>query len=138
MTILPTGAIQGPTFKAVPARKGAAFKLPGADAAAATQPALSIAGVDPYLFLQEIEAPTERDARAKQHGFAMLNALSKLQINLLAPEPGADPIKSLEALVIGMPVAATPELREAIDAITLRVHVELARAERDSVWAAQA
>jgi hypothetical protein len=133
MSILPTGAIPGTPSRPAQVRKGAGsgFKLPGADAAVAAHSPLSIAGVDPFLFLQEVEAPAERDARAKQHGFAMLDALSNLQRNLLEPEPNADPIASLKSLVIGMPMAATPALRDAIDAIALRVHVELARAERD-------
>jgi len=116
------------------APRGAAggFRLPGATGggtgveAAEGPAAASAIGL---LALQESAPAAERDARARRRGEAMLEELAALQRDLLAGRADAARLHRLAGLAAGE-AAADPALRAAVDAIALRVRIELAR--RDS------
>ena len=102
------------------------FRLGGTAAgAAATQ---GTAPVQPIglLALQEFGSTTERDARARRRGQAMLQSLSGLQLALLDTAVDLARLRALAALLPGEE-AADPALAEVISAIRLRARVELAR-----------
>ena len=110
---------------------GAGFSLTAtADgAAAAAAQAAAPASAAGLLAVQEAGPPAERDARAHRRGLAMLEALDSLQADLLAGRIHAARLDELAALAEGE-AAADPALSAALDAITLRVRVELARRGR--------
>ena len=132
MSILPTSIIGGVTARPAPNRAKAGFSLPGAPGAAAETAPLSQMSTDPLLFLQEIEAPEERDARSRRHGRDVLDLLSGLQRTLLEGQANEGQMNALVQLATSPPMAATPALQAAIEAISLRAHVELARLEMRS------
>jgi hypothetical protein len=113
-----------------PAARRGGFSVDGAEAgsaAAATgAPAdISLAGL---LALQSDEADELRDRPARQRGQALLNALAALQRAMLAEAGGGrEQLEALAGLADSVPDAADPRLRAAMDAIMLRVQVELAR-----------
>ena len=88
-------------------------------------PAVMLAGL---LALQAEDCDESRDRAARRRGQDLLAALATLQRALLA-EGGVrvDQLRELEQMVVDQPPAADPRLREIMDAITLRVRVELAR-----------
>ncbi len=102
----------------------------GAAAAAGTQAAESPAAASAIglLALQETAPAAERDARARRRGDAMLRELAALQRDLLAGRADAGRLHVLAELAAGE-AAADPALAEAVDAIALRVRIELARRE---------
>ena len=83
------------------------------------------------LLLQEVTDAPARDRRARQHGRALLDALARLQIGLLADEHGdscgPQILRDLAGLAEGCPEASDPALKSALDAIRLRAQVEVAR-----------
>ena len=97
----------------------------GANPAVAMTP--GVAALDGLLLLQEVEGAPERDRRARKHGRAMLDALSRLQLGLLDADGGADALANLSALAEHCPEAADPGLRDLLGAVSLRARVELAR-----------
>jgi hypothetical protein len=113
-----------------PMARGGGFSVDGAAegsaAAAAGAPAdISLASL---LALQSDEADEVRDRPARQRGHALLNALAALQRAMLAEGGvGREQLQALAGLADSVPDAADPRLRAAMDAITLRVQVELAR-----------
>lgn len=98
-----------------------------AGAAPGVAMASGVAALDGLLLLQEVEDAPERDRRARKHGRAMLDALSRLQLGLLDGECGAGALASLSALAEHCPEAADPGLRDLLRAVALRARVELAR-----------
>ena len=102
----------------VPARARAAE-------APAEPPAVMLAGL---LALQAEDCDESRDRQARRRGQDLLAELAALQRALLS-EGGVplDQLRNLERLIAEAPPAADPRLREIMDAITLRVRVELAR-----------
>ena len=103
---------------AVPAR-------PRPAEAPAEPPAVMLAGL---LALQAEDSDAMHDRDARRRGQDLLAALAALQRALLS-EGGVpvDQLRQLERMVADAPPAADPRLREIMDAITLRVRVELAR-----------
>jgi hypothetical protein len=83
------------------------------------------------LSLQETAPAAERDARARRRGDAMLRELAALQRDLLAGRADAGRLQVLADLAAGE-AAADPALAEAIDAIALRVRIEIARRQTAS------
>jgi len=104
------------------------FALPG-EAPAATAgpsgvPEVSLADL---LILQEVEDGPTRDRVARRHGRAMLAELGALQRSLLSESLDAAPLRRLAVLAADVPLAADPALREAVEEVTVRAWVELAR-----------
>ena len=117
-------AVPAGTARAGAGRGG--FAVP-AGAAPGVAVASGVAALDGLLLLQEVEDAPERDRRARKHGRAMLDALSRLQLGLLDAECGANALASLSALADHCPEAADPGLRDVLNAVSLRAQVELAR-----------
>ena len=113
-------------------RAGAAgFRVdaPAARGAAAPQVCGALA-LDGMLALQEAGEDIVRDREARRHGQALLKGLAALQHALLAnADPGAA-LDGLAALAGSCPAAAHPGLAGVMQALTLRVQVELARRNR--------
>ncbi len=88
-------------------------------------PAVMLAGL---LALQAEDCDESRDRAARRRGQDLLASLAALQRALLS-EAGVpvDQLRQLEQMVADAPLASDPHLREILDAITLRVRVELAR-----------
>jgi len=113
-----------------PTARAGGFSVDGAAAGGTTAAAgatadISLAGL---LALQSDEADAIRDRPARQRGNALLNALAALQRAMLAEGgAGREQLQALAGLADSVPDAADPRLRAAMDAITLRVQVELAR-----------
>lgn len=129
MSILPVSLIGGLASRPVQSRSKAGFSVPEKPEATSGSAPLSRVSADPLLFLQEVEPPEERDARSRRHGGALLDLLSSLQRALLDGGDGEAVMQSLSALAGRTPVAANSSLQAAIEAISLRAHVELARSE---------
>ena len=93
--------------------------------APAEPPAVMLAGL---LAIQAEDCDETRDRQARRRGQDLLAALAALQRALLS-EGGVplDQLRNLERLVADAPPASDPRLREIMDAITLRVRIELAR-----------
>jgi Class II flagellar assembly regulator len=93
--------------------------------APAEPPAVLLAGL---LALQAEDCDDSRDRNARRRGQDLLAQLAALQRALLS-EGGVpvDQLRELERLAADAPPASDPHLREIMDAITLRVRVELAR-----------
>lgn len=117
-----SGAIDG-----LRGRQGALFQMPGGTAEASAAAPVVPLGLDGLLSLQEVEPATERDARSRSRGEALLAALSRLQHQRLRGEADTALLEHMTRLCQHLAPAADPGLREAVAAITLRVHVELAR-----------
>lgn len=96
---------------------------PGAAQAVEAAPAMAIG----MLALQEIGAESVQDRAARRHGRAMLAVLAILQQRVLGGAAGAGAERELADLAAGVPVASDPALAAALQAITLRARVELAR-----------
>lgn len=127
MSILPTSGIRADTLRTPPGRRQTGFTVAEQPDRLSETPTLAALAVDSLLFLQEVEPPQERDARSRRHGAALLNLLAKIQHGLLDGAPTPDVLDELLALS-GQPiVAADSKLQEAVAAITLRAHVEIAR-----------
>jgi hypothetical protein len=93
--------------------------------APAEAPAVMLAGL---LALQAEDCDESRDRAARRRGQDLLVQLAALQRALLAEgSVPLDQLRNLERLAAEAPLAADPRLREILDAITLRVRVELAR-----------
>jgi hypothetical protein len=129
MSILPTSIIGGLVSRPAQTRNKSSFSLPSTPSAAAETAPLSQMSTDPLLFLQEVEPPEERDARSKRHGGEVLDLLSGLQRAMLEGQTNERDMKALAKLANSAPMAANPALQAAIEAISLRAHVELARSE---------
>jgi hypothetical protein len=93
--------------------------------APAEAPAVMLAGL---LALQAEDCDESRDRAARRRGQDLLAELAKLQRAMLS-DGGVplDQLRNLERLVAEGPSATDPRLREIIEAITLRVRIELAR-----------
>ena len=126
MVIKGLGRVSVPTAAGRPGAGRTAFSM-GAAATAAPAKLSATAALDGLLLLQEaIDAPT-RDRRARQHGRALLDALARLQLSLLGSDSDSNTLRDLAALAESCPEAADPALTDALGAIVLRAHVELAR-----------
>lgn len=124
------GTDGGTTIRGGRAPRGAGgFRVPGAAGGAAGMEAAegpAAASAIGLLALQESAPAAERDARARRRGEAMLDELAALQRDLLAGRADPARLHRLHHLATGE-AAADPALREAVDAIALRVRIELAR-----------
>lgn len=128
MSILPTNTIRPSALRAAPGRRPAGFAVAEQPAKLGEATALTALSTDALLFLQEVESPQERDARSRRHGTALLDLLAKLQHGLLDGAAPGEVLQDLQALTTQPIVAANPGLQDVVAAITLRAHVEIARA----------
>ena len=132
MSILPVSG-NGPTMRpqSISKTSGSGFSVSyGPAGAAEAQKLAPIGSVDAMaamLGLQDVDAPQERDRRAKARGETLLIALQRLQISLLDGSNPAVISAEIEQLARDVPQAADPNLRWVIEAIRLRCAVELAR-----------
>lgn len=127
MIIPPTGGIRTEAFRAAPSRRQAGFSMTELPSKLSETSTFNAISTDSMLFMQEVDSPQERDARSRRHGTALLDLLAELQHGLLDGTPASGVLGKLQALA-GQPiVAADSSLQEAVAAITLRVHVEMAR-----------
>lgn len=101
------------------------FRLPEAQAAA-TPAASPVMGTGAMLGLEAPLTPAERDDLAQRRGGALLDELARLQRDLLRGAPDAARLRRLATLTEGE-AGHNPSLREAMEAIALRVRVELAK-----------
>lgn len=113
-----------------PGRLAPGFNMPPtarsrAAEAAAEPPAVMLAGL---LALQAEDCDEAQDREARRRGHDMLAELAALQRALLT-EGGVpiDQLRKLEGLAADTPPVSDPRLRAVMEAITLRVRVELAR-----------
>jgi|BEDMetMinimDraft_2_1075160.scaffolds.fasta_scaffold03228_4 hypothetical protein len=89
--------------------------------------------LEAMLALQEAAGEprtSSRDREAKERGRHMLALLRRLQAALLAPggQAGSEGLlEKLAASLDGLPEAEDPSLQAALEAIALRVRIELAR-----------
>ena len=124
------GAIAGRSAKAGAAGSGFSIADNGpAEPAAApkTQAAQSVA-LSGMLALQEVATGTARDKAARRHGFALLEALTQLQKELLTGlGDGEAGITALTRLTTETPEAEDPGLAAVLDAVRLRAKIELLR-----------
>ena len=130
MSILPTNGIRPDALRSAPARRPIGFSVADQPSKLSDIGTLSTVATDPLLFLQEVDSPQERDARSRRYGTDLLDLLTKLQHGLLdgaAPDSVLNQLRTLSGQLI---VAANPTLREAVEAITLRAHVEIARGQQ--------
>jgi len=127
MAILPAGLVGVSAQRPGAARKASSgFSVPENGHAHATAPLLA-AGLDGFLSLQEVETATDRNHRARQHGQSLLDTLGRLQRTLLGDGDEAALLGQLTELSRDHPVADDASLRDVMQAISVRVHVELAR-----------
>jgi hypothetical protein len=94
----------------------------GQAAAAAPAPSLG-----PMLTLQEFHGETVQDREARRHGSDMLAELAALQRALLGGDDDPAALERLAQLVAAVPGATDPGLAALVQAIVVRVRVELAR-----------
>jgi hypothetical protein len=109
----------------------AATDAPPGKAPVAGGPVAPVLGLDALLVLQRVEEPGERRRRAVRQGERLLDGLAALHRDLLE---GRIPEARLHELGRGLAeLEATPEhprLQAVLDAIAVRVEVELAKLER--------
>ena len=108
----------GPVASGFMVSPGAAGKPAGVSAPAA---------LEGLLLLQETEDAPARDRRARKQGRAMLDAMARLQLCLLAGDTDAEAVQCLAALARQPVDASDPGLRDMLGAIALRAGIELAR-----------
>ncbi len=89
--------------------------------------AVSLSGM---LALQELETEPVEDRTARRRGQDMLAVLAALQRALLAGVADSGALERLAELTRGLPEPRDPRLRAVLDALMVRVHVELARRGR--------
>ncbi len=113
-------------------RSGGGFSVSTPADAAPARPTESASAVTAagMLALQEDEGGAVQDRAARRHGRAMLTALAELQRTLLANDDDVATLAKLAELVTHMPRATDPALAAAVDAVTLRARIELARRGR--------
>ena len=110
-------------------RTSATFSVQTEPAAAAMAAIVSTTSIDGLLSLQEVDPPSERNRRARNHAGVLIKALDRLQRQLTSYEPASEHLGDLAALILQPPIAADPRLQAILSAIVLRAHVELARNE---------
>ncbi|MCL6609241.1 MAG: hypothetical protein K6T74_14240 [Geminicoccaceae bacterium] len=114
-----------------PASARPAADGPSARAPLAGGPVAPLVGLDALLVLQRVEEPGERRRRAARQGERLLDGLAALHRGLL---DGAIPEARLHELRRALAeLEATPDhprLQAVLDAIAVRVEVELAKLER--------
>jgi hypothetical protein len=80
------------------------------------------------LALQEAETDIVQDKAARRQGFAMLEALSALQKDLLSPSANEETtLAALNRLAAEVPQTTDPNLTTLLDSIRLRAKIELLR-----------
>jgi hypothetical protein len=104
------------------------FSMPGEAPASASGPSsLAAVSLGDMLILQEVEDDAAHDRAARRHGRAMLAELKALQRALLADSPDPEPLRRLAALAADVPLAADQRLADALEDVSVRAWVELAR-----------
>ena len=89
--------------------------------------AIDTVGLESLLTLQAVGEAEERDRAARRRGTALVAALSKLQVTLLAAGDPSGALHALGALTADGPAADDPRLDAILRAIVLRSRVEIAR-----------
>ncbi len=110
---------------------GRAFTVEGekpAEKAAATAPAVPLAGLEALLALQGQDDPGERRRRSVKRGHDLLDALDRLKAALLG---GRVPVTDLQRIAARLAErhdgSGDPRLDDLISHIELRARVELAK-----------
>ena len=135
-----TGSPRGPIAAGFAAGFATGFSVPAGAAGAADETAASASvtstSVTPtsvpaimtgMLSLQELGCERPEDRAARRRGHELLAALAALQRALLANSDDPAALVRLAVLARNAPPAADPRLREAVTALVLRAHVELAK-----------
>jgi hypothetical protein len=100
----------------------------GPSAAAAVR---TVSGIDALIALQGVDDPAERRRRSIGRGRNALDTLDELKLGLLAGAVDQRAIGRLQAVVAGLKEGSgDPNLDDVLDAISLRVEVELAKMGR--------
>jgi len=111
------------------AAKGGGFQLPGAaQEAAGSSAALAVAPLG-LMAIQEAEDAAARNRRAAARARELLKEMSALQAAVLAGGVEPERLERLALLVEGE-APADPVLAEALEGISLRAQIELARRGR--------
>ena len=100
---------------------------PRASGDAAPAAAASEVQLGGLLALQEGEGDNVLDRRAKHRGQDILDALAGLRLALLDGEEDADRLRQIAALAHDVPLAADTRLRDVVNEVVVRAHVELAK-----------
>ncbi len=139
MTIIPgvaglgLGSV-GPAAAGRRAGQGTGFHLPDAASSTETTAATATEHIDlgGLLAVQETGTETVRDRAARRQGRQMLDLLRALQCAALANGGADDPatLQNLADLASPEPTADDPALIAVMQAIRVRVAVEMARRER--------
>ena len=122
----------GPARTPSRVRSGTAFQVPKSEDVQA-EPLAALTGVSmpSLLAMQEAESGAVQDREARQHGEALLEALTALQRASLASVDsaahGSGELNRLAGLVRSMPRATDPRLATVQRALLVRVAVEQAR-----------
>jgi hypothetical protein len=107
------------------------FSLEGTSSAkspTSTGAALGIQSVDALLALQGVEDATERRKRSVKRGNSALELLDALKVEILEGRVGLETLRRLDVVLQGMAERSGEQgLDEVIDAISVRVAVELAK-----------
>lgn len=136
MRIDGTGRIITParSGSAAPARGGAStFRLDGGQPApSANQPAatMAAAGIDALLALQAVDDATSGRRKAIRRGNMLIDALERIQADLLAGRVSEGHLNKAIALLAQAKINTEPGLDALIADIELRVRVELAKLGR--------
>jgi len=103
----------------------------GSGTAEATSPLADTTPVSLGVMLaaEALDRDAVHDRAARRHGLVVLAGLTALQRALLEGGDTAASLERLAALLADMPRAVEPRLAALLDAIVLRVRVELARLE---------
>lgn len=115
---------------------GASFALPStaeAGGQSATQAAgatSSVQGVDALLALQSVDDALSAPRRAVMHGNRLLDQLEQLKVDLLSGQVAPARLARLRSQLSQRQASGNSELDSLIDAIELRVEVELAKLSR--------
>lgn len=88
----------------------------------------TVGGIDALLALQGEEGPAERRRRAAKRGSFALDALDELKVGVLSGDLGPGTLNRLKAATAGLREGSgDPGLDAVLDAIELRVEVEIAK-----------
>ena len=111
---------------------GTGFVLPEAQTqrATTTAAATGIYDVAALMALQAVEVPNERRRKAVKRGFAMLDILDDIRVDLLSGDIAPERLERLAGVLGDRAEAGEAEVDALLDEIELRARVELAKRGR--------
>jgi hypothetical protein len=104
----------------------------GASAIQTAKRVASLAGVDAVLALQGIETTTDKRRRQRRRGTQMLDAMERLQAELLGGQIDSATVTALRDLARDREASGEPGLDQVLREIEVRAAVELAKLAKSS------